>query len=233
MQSESVNDKFKSENSDLILNYNFWGFGGDLNFTITNKSDDPIFIDWEHSNFVFNGYSYDYFNNEETMSLTSVGVYEGKSISGLVDLDYSISTITPGVQNNSQSMSASYSSGTFSKEKKNVQIPPKSYLQAKVVNLDFPWLKMKDDNVKFNKSNSPLIVRTYLGYSKTKDFEELQYIDNEFFVENVLETKPRVGRKLKSKEKFYTQKRRFSFIKTLIGFGIPIVAVIVINNLLE
>ena len=233
MESSSVNNQFEFENDDLILDYNFWDFGGDLGFTITNKTDEPIFIDWEHSNFVFNGYSYDYFNNEESMSLTSVGVYEGKSVSGLVDLDYSISSVTPGVRKNSTATRITNSSGTIRREKRNVQIPPQSYLQARVVNLDFPWLKMKGDDVKFSKSNSPLNVRTYIGYSRTKDLAELEYIDNEFYVDNVTETKPRNARKMQSKNKFFTSKKKFSFIKTIVGTGVTIGALIVAGLLSE
>ncbi len=147
LQSEDVDENFKFNNDDLTLQYDFWSEGGMLHFSITNNSENPIYIDWENSNFIFNGFSYDYFTDKETIN--SLGVYKGKSIAGLVDLDYNPNTITPVIAK--KSVTTVSTTSTVTKEKKNVQIPPYAYVNSKPIALDFPWIKTKNHTILLNK----------------------------------------------------------------------------------
>jgi len=198
---EHTNSAQEFENEDIILKYNFWDEGGILSFTITNKTNEPIFIDWEHSNFIFNGYSYDYYSTETRIS--TLGVYSSKSVAGLYDSQHHSGT--------------TLKTSKVSQEKTNAQIPPRSYIQAKVVNMDFPKLKLKGTKT-FDKESSLLNVRSYLGYSKTKELDELTYIDNEFWVQEVTTLK---RNEAPQKDKFYIKGERFSIIETSILLGIP------------
>ena len=198
---ENTDSQQQFENEDIVLKYNFWEDGGILSFTITNKTDKPIFIDWSHSNFIFNGYSYDYYSNETKIS--TLGVYSGKSINGVYDSEHHSGT--------------SIKTSTITRERSNAQIPPNSYVQAKVVNMDFPKLKMKSE-ITFEKSTTLLNIRSYLAYSKTKDMDELIYIDNEFWIESVEVLSRR--KELPSKNKFYTKGEKFSVIETSIMLGL-------------
>lgn len=209
IEPKNVSEELKFENEDLILTYDFWGEGGRLYFEIYNKTDEPIFIDWEHSNFVFNGYSYDYFTNEE--SITSIGVYDdllGRNYNGVLHRN-----------------GTEYSKQVISRQQKKAQVPPNSNLRTKVVGLDFPYLRSKNDTQNFNESNSPLDVRTYLGYALKKnldDVEELEYIDNQFYIKSIKDIKNSEIKKFESRDRFYVvskQKMRDSG-KTwaLVGF---------------
>ena len=60
------------ETNELKVSYNFWSNGGDVYFQLTNKLDVPIYIDWNKSHLIYNGVSYDYWNDtEETNSFYS------------------------------------------------------------------------------------------------------------------------------------------------------------------
>ncbi|MBK7958761.1 MAG: hypothetical protein IPK03_12045 [Bacteroidetes bacterium] len=72
------NDAYVFENAEVKINYNFWALGGQVGFTITNKLDIPIYIDWNQSHLIFNGSSYEYwYDEEETKS-----AYRSSTISG-------------------------------------------------------------------------------------------------------------------------------------------------------
>ena len=226
LKSNSVDETFEYNNNDINLEYNFWGKGGVLNFKIKNNTDKPIFIDWERSNFIFNGYSYDYFSNDQTMQ--TLGIYKSSSLSGLVDLDYNPNTITPGLTSSSVTKMAS--SSTITQDKKNIQIPPNSYINAKTIDLDFPWNKNKNSNITLDKKNTPLNIRTYIAYSKNKSLDSLLYVDNEFWIENIQEYKGKDKSKNEANNKFYTSGKRFDPIITGVMGGFLTLFVVLIST---
>lgn len=202
-----VKNTYIYENEDLRIYYSFWAEGGILNLKIENKSDIPLFMDWEHSNFIFNGYAYDYYNNTEEVQLSSFGVYNTRSVGSNVDFVNSISTVISGNISESGSLSLNKTHGSVRKEKPNVQIPPKSYIQAKIVGLGFPSNKVikKRQVIKFELQNSPLEFRAYMGYSKSKNFDNLKYIDNQFWVSIISNIKASIGKKMATNDKFFNQ----------------------------
>lgn len=224
VSSDDVNEYFEYENEDLRLSYNFWQLGGILEFEIENLSEDPIFIDWEHSNFIFNGYSYDYFNDDQ--EIMSLGVYEGRSISSLVDLSTNINRVSPG--NAGVSSGASASRSTVRREKESIQIPPRSYVNSKKIRLSFPWIRLKENSIQLSKRRSPLNIRTYIAYSTDRDLENVEYIDNDFWVSKTEKVKSSKLKSHQSFDKFYNGRLKVSFIKTLLAFGIPILLLLVL-----
>jgi len=224
VSSDDVNESFEYENEDLRLSYNFWELGGVLEFEIENLSENPIFIDWEHSNFIFNGYSYDYFNDDE--EITSLGVYDGQSLSALVDLNANINRVTPGAVRKSSGRSASRT--TITREKESIQIPPRSYVNSKKIRLTFPWIKLKENSISLSERRSPLKIRTYIAYSTNKELEELNYIDNDFWVSKTKKVKKSKVKDYQSYDKFYNGRLKFSFVKTLLAFGLPIVILVLL-----
>lgn len=211
VSSENVNTNFEFSNDDLILTYGFWAEGGYLSMAITNKSSDPIYIDWERSNFIFNGYSYDFFSNMTTIS--SLGAYNNYSNSELITINQN-----PGVIGNT---SGRYSTKTtvFS-DKKFTQIPPRSFSNSKSISLDFPWLNFsKIKKQDFRKNEAILVFRTYIAYSKDKNMTDLLFVDNEFWVSSVELVKNKNDLdKLKRNDKFFTKNHLFDSTKTII-FG--------------
>ena len=68
---EPVNNVTKSSNplvyedENLIVEYNFWGEGGNVEFLLYNKSDKNIYVNLKESFFIRNGIAFDYFLDRE------------------------------------------------------------------------------------------------------------------------------------------------------------------------
>ncbi|MDV7400708.1 hypothetical protein RZS08_55340, partial [Arthrospira platensis SPKY1] len=85
--------------------------------------------------------------------------------------------------------------------------------------LDFPWLKLKENPLRLSEKKTLLKMRTYIGYSADKNLEKLEYIDNEFWINDILELKPKDFKKVKGSDKFYTTNEKFDLTKTAITVG--------------
>ncbi len=218
LNSADVNQNFVYENDDLKLSYNFWENHGQLSFTIINKTEGPIFIDWEHSNFIFNGYSYDYFQNEKTIK--SSGIYQSVSIFG-----YTQSGVL-----GSASAGKSSSNSVVTTEKASIQIPPGAYTKSEPINLAFPWIKTKKDTLAYSADNTPLNIRAYLAYSKSKELTELQYVDNTFWVDKTIVYKPNEVNARANKGKFFTSGKEPAHGKSAILIAVIASALIIIFN---
>ncbi len=207
VSSDVVDEKLIFENEDVKLKYSFWDEGGKLGFTVENKTDGPIFIDWTHCNFIFNGYAYDFYSNEEKVDLRTIGVYNTTSVSSTYSYDLHVTK------------SKQWSKGTVTKDKESTQIPPNSQIQAKIIGLDFPWLKIENGEINFPKDNSPLTVRNYLSYSKNSDLTELNYVDNEFWVSSTIQAKGNLADLVINEDQFYNKSEYLDTKKTAIGVG--------------
>jgi hypothetical protein len=64
-------NNFVFSNDDVLITYNFWSSNAEVEFSIYNKSDQPITIDWSKSHFILHNYSNDYFNGSESTFSTS------------------------------------------------------------------------------------------------------------------------------------------------------------------
>jgi hypothetical protein len=57
---EKEKDYYAFENDTLKIVYDFWAERGILFFSIYNKLDIPIYLDWKKCSFIKNGDKYDY-----------------------------------------------------------------------------------------------------------------------------------------------------------------------------
>lgn len=193
------NDSYVYENSDLRLNYNFWASGGRISFLITNKTDDPIYLDWNKSHLIYNGISYEYwYDEEETNSFYS----EASTASSNTFADEIVNIFGSSAYGNSKSTTSNHAqkvavlaSSKF-KPKKVIQIPPKcaikvtkfSISKSPYFNCDFnlSHTSSKTPITKnFTKNNSPLTFRNYLTYSSKESFDQNKTIDNEFYITTI------------------------------------------------
>jgi hypothetical protein len=168
-----VKNEFLYENEELKISYDFWSSSGYVFFTIINKLDQPIYIDWNRSHFIYKGQSLEYWNDsEETTSFYSEASYSYAEsfkdqlmtvISGKATLSSSKSSIGRGTKS---AVSTTYRS----KQKKILQIPPKAFIHVvkysiadkAYFNCDFnlKFKKNKEPNeIKFIKELSPLTFR--------------------------------------------------------------------------
>jgi hypothetical protein len=192
---QTVNNQIIFENNDIKVSYNFWKDGGKVFFTFTNKTDAEIYIDWGKSHLIYNGISYEYWNDiEETTSFySSVSLGSSNSFSNAAVNIYGNSAY--GVSNSSSSAIAnklSASSTTKIKAKRIIFLPSNSSVNISKFTItnsayydcDFN-LKSKNQSISFSKINSPLVFRNQIVYSKNEDFSKKISVDNSFYISSI------------------------------------------------
>jgi len=183
-----------SENDSVKITYSFWKAKGLMTFSIFNKLNKPLYIDWKKSAYIDNSVKLNYWIDEEkSKGISSYGsyFYDGP----LLKAGYAVNA-TGG---------ASVSSTV--KVERITFIPPSSnYYRSQFYILPISFFKLdtktdfeevtRNDNSKktakvykadFTKENSPLVFRNFLTFSTTEDFETEFYVDNEFYIEEILE----------------------------------------------
>lgn len=174
------------ENSDLKVSYNFWSLGGQIGFTIYNKSDKPIYLDWDKTHLIYNGFSYEYWYDIESNSQVSVS----KSVSyGAGSSSYS-SQSWWGVN-----AKKTVTNVEKSRPKKILEIPSQSSIYVQKFHLinepyftcDFSFDKTPKDliDVSFEKTNSPIVFRNYITYSLDQKCDSLKVMDNSFYASKI------------------------------------------------
>ena len=184
-----IDNKYVFENDTLKITYNFWNEKGLMRFTIYNKLDVPLYIDWKKSSYIDNSVKLNYWEDVES-SLMSHSSYYYSGYYG----NYS-----------NYSTSKGSSRTTKTKEERITFIPPKSnYSRAQYyilpnrlfgINESSKEVPLNGNSKKktklyekeFNNKNTPLIYRNFLTSSLTEDFESEFYIDNEFYISKVIE----------------------------------------------
>jgi hypothetical protein len=197
---EMKGEEWTYKDEKISINYDLWFDGGLMNFQFSNICDSPIFINWDLSHFIYNGYSFDYYSDlEETnvqanSSTISVSSLSNSKITYNSD-GYIKKNSTDKIYSRSMS-NFNFKSSTV-KSKKIVQLPPHSSIvvshfilnKKPYFNCDFN-LKSKDSakskRISFNDENSPLNFRNYLTYSTDPMFVHKSIIDNSFYVSSIL-----------------------------------------------
>ncbi|MBK7957734.1 MAG: hypothetical protein IPK03_06195 [Bacteroidetes bacterium] len=184
------NNAYIFENPDLLINYDFWAMGGQVSFSITNKLDIPIYIDWDHSHLINNGISYEYWYDEEVSRTT----YRSSTSSAGVSALSVIAAAYGYPQSNYRYSATSGSMASQSKKTKQIiQLPPKSTIQVSKFaisrsvyfdcdfNLSHKSLKQSDSKT-FGLEVSPVTFRNFLSYSTSEKSEADKLIDNKFYI---------------------------------------------------
>jgi len=211
------------ENDSLKISYSFWAEKGLMTFSIFNKLEKPLYIDWKKSSYIDNSVKLNYWVDEEmSKSLEYYGGYyydgpllkpgyainysSGVSISSTIKIERI--TFIPPSSNYYRSQFYIFPIKYFKlDERTNFEIVPRS---------DNPKKKTKVYEKTFTKENSPLIFRNFLTFSFSEDFKTEFYIDNEFFIDDIKEMDKRHFEQYRFDE---TRRGRF-FIKD--EFGKPI-----------
>ena len=183
------------ETDTIKVTYEFWASKGVMSFSVYNKLDKPIYIDWKNCSFIYNSNKLNYWVDEQQSALVSY--YGGYFYNGpLIKPGY---TVNEGVQ---------ASASTTIKPERITFIPPKSFYyrsQFYLMPVDYYKLDVmtatktivpRNDKPKkmttvyeqkFDFSNSPLKFRNYLAFSFTENATNFIYIDNEFYLTSVKE----------------------------------------------
>ena len=185
---------FVFENDTLKVTYSFWTNKGVMSFSVYNKLEKPIYIDWKNSSFIYNDNKLNYWIDEQQTKMERY--YGGYFYNGpLITPGF---TINEGIQR---------TASTTLKPERITFIPPKSKydrFQFFLMPVDFYPINVhanksivpRNDNPKRNSSvynedfsfnNSPLKFRNYLAVSFSENSQQYFFIDNKFYLTSVKE----------------------------------------------
>lgn len=195
----TTGENFVFENDSIKLTYSFWGDKGVLTYSLENKLDKPIYVDWKSSSFIVNGKKFDYW--EEKIISNTVTTGSSTELTYRIPYNhYTVSVSAQGFESRSNSVTEKPEKSTF--------IPPHSYTE-KMTFLIYPYdyfdlncnstkteMESSRDNPKkktkvyatnFEEKNSPIKFRNYLSFSFSEDGSKAFHLDNGFYVSGIKE----------------------------------------------
>jgi hypothetical protein len=192
-------ENYVFDNDTIRITYSFWGEKGILSYSLENKMNKSIYVDWNKSSFIINGKKYDYWEDQLISNTITTGSSSG--ISYRVPFSYTNGSVAA-------SEYKSTSNTISEKPEKTTFIPPQSHIDKNNF-LIFPYsyfdltcnstkieVETRSDNPKkktkvyksyFENTNSPVKFRNYLAISFSDEGGKPFYIDNGFFVSTIKE----------------------------------------------
>jgi len=195
--SQMENNGTSYETSELKITYDFWADGGKVDFTIFNKTNSSIYLDWDKSHFILNGLSLEYWTDSEITNslINSTSSGSSSSATSLLNL-LSPSSYNTNTTRTYQGKRQVTVSASKIKPKRIIHIPSHSAIQmssfaiTKTLYYDCD-LHLGNSSAKraagksFTSSNTPLSFRNYLTYYTEPSAAKEIVIDNEFFVSKI------------------------------------------------
>lgn len=190
--TEKKNGNYIFENDSLKITYNFWAKKGLMTFSIYNKLETPLYVDWKKSSHIDNSVKLNYWIDKEvSASIHRSYYYLGPLMKP--DFTYGASvgtTVTSSVKAERITFippSSNYFRSQF-------YILPISFypldvnIQPTLINrVDKPHKTTEVYEQLFSLENSPLIFRNFLTLSYSENFETEFYVDNEFYIKGIRE----------------------------------------------
>jgi len=176
------NDKIVFEDKNCSVSYDLWSEGGDIGFSIYNKTESDMTINLNKTFFVLNGVAYEYFQNR-TFTKTQ---NSGTTVSSYNYPYYWNYNVTKVAGTSSTSFSTSYI------EKSILTIPSKTSINisefqitnSRYVNCDL--IKSPSNKniktLKFDNDNSPFVFYNLITYTTKSDTSRLE---NKFYVSEI------------------------------------------------
>lgn len=185
-------DNYVFENDTVRIVYSFWDQQGVLYYTLQNKLNIPIYIDWKKCSFIKNGQKLDYWIDEinsksesKSKGINYIGRYYGV-------FEGTTSDKTTTTSKAIKSERIMFISPHSSIEKQEFLLYPflLKHLDDDAITETIKTHKNRDIPAKtkiYDVSNSPLIFRNFISLSTTENFATEYYIDNGFYVSKVSE----------------------------------------------
>jgi hypothetical protein len=178
------------ENDTLRVDYSFWSENGTFSFSIFNKLNVPIYLDWKKSSFIKNNDKLNYWN--DIVFTESIGF--ANSSSTVYD-------------NTLFSTAVGFSSSLTSKPEQITFIPPQSAIyKVKFQLKDSPARKFSAKyktidtastfqsglmtHIKYkayDETSTPLVFRNFMTFSTSDKFDKEFFVDNGFYLAKITE----------------------------------------------
>lgn len=178
------------QNDSIAVLYTFWAAKGTITFSVYNKLDIPIYLDWKKCAVVLDGGEKISYHNPSVR--TDISYVSSYTWNGALPAIFGGSIVRQE---------------TVSEERISF-IPPKSYhyrSDFRITNRYFDLTKtpfteipsvpnpdktIQVKTVKLDKSNSPVKFRNFITWSTNESFSgDEHYIDNEFYISKITEVK--------------------------------------------
>lgn len=174
--------KLYFEDNNCIVYYNLWNVGGNVGFSIYNKTEDDLTLHLNRSFFVLNGIANEYYKNRIFSKSSNVG-----SATTTYNYNYSLDYIfSRTIGTNSAGISTSFI------EKPELRIPSKTMINIseyivtneRYVSCDLLRYPTKKEikSLRFNENNSPFVFYNLITYSSKIDTTRFE---NKFYVNEI------------------------------------------------
>lgn len=178
------NEKMFYSDSLVDINYEFYTTKGVMRFTIFNRSNAPVYVDWKNSFFIMNNQSYPYWEDRMIVETTST------------------SQTRPSILNKDVLNTSEYAKEEITRENRVTMIPPQTQIEIsrfKVYTgyhinafwkdtLQEPrsWMvskrKVEIYHSDFDQEDSPLKFRNYITFGTSEDFKQPIHYDFHFWI---------------------------------------------------
>lgn len=202
---DAVSKEGVCENSDVKITYDFWAEDGVTYFSIYNKADKPMYIDWKRSVFIYNDWKNNYWIEKTTTETYVVPVGTGSGVTYMPKVStvwaerytfipphcYVSVPMTYIIMNNAMQVTSETSDNgkTTITVANSLQKRP----DAKSLKTSIPkYNGTASGNVKawaqsYDKDKSPNRFRNFLTYSFDEKFTTEKFVENDFYVSKITE----------------------------------------------
>jgi hypothetical protein len=189
-------DNLFFEDDNCKITYNLWANGGNIGFNIYNKTDEKIYVNLNESNFILNGFTYDYYKNRtfttsESKSASTSNTYTGSV--AVTDINIYNNVQTNQVKNSSSAnISSAFGYSVSIKEEPIISILPKTTKRISEYSINTTLIRncdlFKYPSKKTIKTKSYSIEQSPIVFSNIITYEtkgERITVKNEFFVSGI------------------------------------------------
>lgn len=163
------------ENDTVTVTYNLWADGGVVRFSIYNKLDIPIYVDWKNSAFIPNENKIAYWSDvSDITTVTNSQAYYYGGATAVSTSTASRAEVVSSIPPRSKITKATF---LVVPHLRPAKLEP--YRMADIV----PGKIIKGKKGEFSVNNSPLVFRNYLTLSTSQNPDKGQfYVDNTMYV---------------------------------------------------
>lgn len=195
-KSINKSDKLFFEDENCKITYNLWSNGGNIGFNFNNKTDQKIYVNLNESNFILNGFAYDYYKNRTFTTSESKSASASKTSTGSVAVTginvYNNIQTNKVKSSSSANISSSVGYAVTIKEDSIICVPAKttkriseySINNTLIRNCDlYRYPKRKNIKTKsYSIEESPIVFSNLITYEiKRKKVT----VENEFYVSEI------------------------------------------------
>lgn len=193
--TKDIDGNIVYEDTNILIYYDFWSVNGNMNLTLENKNDKNLVIHLDESFFIYNGYTYDYFQNRYFVS-------KEKSMT-------STKTFATSLYSAYQT-SIQVGESVIAKEKEKLIIPAKSKRVINEFNVLTSRYRSCDllcdymgsdglDSITFTQENTPIAFENKIVYS-VEGLDSKDIVSNKFYVSNITNCTDEVFMKTRTKK---------------------------------